>query len=993
MEISRRGFLKSCGALGAALAFSNLDMGLARSTLSKSKFPSLRIRYARETTTICPYCGVGCGLIVATSNEKIINVEGDSDHPINEGALCSKGNAVYQVANNERRLTKVLYRAPGTDFWQEKTWTWALERIAEKIKETRDKNWIGKDSQGRVVNRTEAIGFLGSAAIDNEECYLVVKLARALGIVYLEHQARLCHSSTVAALAESFGRGAMTNHWIDIRNSDCIMVIGSNAAENHPLSFKWVTKAMERGAKLISVDPRFTRTSSRADIYAPMRSGTDVAFIGGLINYCLQNNLYNREYVAEYTNAAFLIDRRFGYDDGLFSGHNSDDREYNKSSWQYQKDGRGIPKEDKTLEDPRCVFQLLKKHFSRYDVDTVCAATGTPKDTYLEVVKTYCASGEPGKAATIMYAMGTTQHTNAAQMIRSYALLQLLLGNIGVAGGGVNALRGESNVQGATDHCILFHILPGYLKTPRDVDVDLAAYLKHWTPTSADPRSVNYWKNTPRFMVSQLKAFYGDKATKGNDFGYRYLPKLSGDYSHISMFEAMYAGDIKGFICLGQNPAVCGPNVRMERKALEKLDWLVTIDLWETETAAFWKGPEADPAQIDTEVFLLPAASSVEKEGSITNSGRWSQWRYAAVSPPGEARRDLWILDRIFRSVRGLYSYQGGAYPDPILNMFWNYGDEPDVHQVAREINGYDLSTGRLLPSFGNLKDDGSTSSGNWLYCGSYTEQGNMAARRGLQDPTGIGLYPEWSWCWPVNRRIIYNRASCDTKGQPWDPEHPVIKWTGSQWVGDVPDYGKTVPPEKNVGAFIMKPEGHARLFGMGMADGPFPEHYEPLESPVKNIFSSVQNDPVIKIWRSEMDKIGTADQFPIIATTFRLTEHWQSGAMTRNLPWLVELMPNMFVEMSKSLAAAKNIRNGEKVKVVSARGEIEAIAAVTDRFKPFRLNGRSYEEVGLPWHFGFMGLATGASANCLTPHVGDANTMIPEYKAFLCDVKKMEVI
>jgi len=986
MKMTRREFLKVSG-VGTGLALAGLFS--LRSVKARAQAFRSRIRYANQVTTICPYCGVGCGEIVSVRSGEVINVEGDPDHPINEGTLCAKGAALYEVVNNERRITTPLYRAPGSDHWEEVSWDWTLSEIAKRIKKTRDETFEAKDKRGQTVNRTEALGWLGSAAINNEECYLVVKLARALGIVYLEHQARLCHSSTVAALAETYGRGAMTNHWIDIRNSDCILIMGSNAAENHPISFKWVTAAKDRGAKLISADPRFTRTSSKADIYAPFRSGTDVAFIGGIINYCLENELYNKEYVVEYTNAPFLVDPRYGFEDGLFSGYNSKERKYDKSTWKYQADLDGVPIEDKTLQNPNCVFQLMKKHYSRYDVDTACQITGTPKDVYLKVTEAYCATGQKGKAATIMYAMGTTQHTNATQMIRSYAMLQLLLANVGVAGGGINALRGESNVQGATDHCVLFHILPGYLKTPRAEDSDLAAYLGQWTPKSSDPKSVNYWKNTPKFMVSQLKAFYGNKAVKENDFAYDHLPKITGNYSHISMFEAMYDGKMKGFVCLGQNPAVCGPNVRMERKAMERLDWLVAVDLWETETAAFWKGPEADAANIKTEVFLLPAASSVEKEGSITNSGRWSQWRYEAVQPIGESKSDLWILDRMYKAVRDLYIYEGGAYPEGILDVDWNYGDEPDVHKVAQEINGYELTTGRLLPSFGKLKDDGSTSSGNWLYCGSYTEEGNMAARRVLSDPTGIGLYPRWSWCWPVNRRILYNRASCDTKGRPWDPEHPVIRWTGSRWIGDVPDYGATTPPEKNVGAFIMKPEGHARLFGMGRADGPFPEHYEPLESPVKNLLSNTQNDPAIKIWKGEMDKVGTPDKFPIIATTFRVSEHWQSGAMTRNLSWLAELMPEMFVEMSKTLAQEKGIKNGDRVRVSSARGQIEAIAAVTNRVKPFKLNGRVYEQVCLPWHYGFMGIATGDSANVLTPQVGDANTMIPEYKAFLCNVER----
>jgi len=767
------------------------------------------------------------------------------------------------------------------------------------------------------------------------------------------------------------------------------MIIGSNAAENHPISFKWVTEAMENGAKLISVDPRFTRTSSKADIYAPLRSGTDIAFIGGIINYCLVNGLYNEEYVAEFTNASHLINSGFGFSDGYFSGFDQKNSKYSKSTWQYQLDENGIPKEDKTLKDPNCVFQLMKKHYSRYDADTVSKVTGCPKAMFLKVTKKYCETGQRGKAGTIMYAMGTTQHTYGTQNVRSYAVLQLLLGNMGLAGGGINALRGESNVQGSTDHCLLFHIIPGYLKTPKAGDKDLQTYLKHYTPVSKDPKSVNYWKHYPKFAVSLLKAFWGDAATEENDFAYNYLPKISGNYSHIALFEALYKGVIKGMILLGQNPAVGGPNARMERKAMENLDWMVAADLWETETASFWKGPEVDPKKIKTEVFLLPAAASFEKEGSITNSGRWAQWRYQAVNPPGQAKDDLWILNAIFTRVQNLYKKEGGKFPEPITKLAWNYGEHPSSHTVAKEINGYNQTTGKLLANFTKLKDDGTTMCGNWLYSGSYTEDGNMMARRELDDPTGIGLYPKWTWCWPVNRRIIYNRASCDTKGNPWNPDKYVIKWNGEKWVGDVPDYGKTVPPEKNVGAFIMKPEGHARIFGMGLADGPFPEHYEPVESPVKNMISSVQIDPIVKVWDSEMDKIGTSDTFPIIATTYRVTEHWQTGAMTRSLPWLVELMPNMFCEMSKSLAKKKSIKNGDNVKIKSARGEIEAYALVTDRFQPFKLNGKVVEEIGLAWHYGFIGLSKGDSANCLTPHVGDANTMIPEYKAFLCDVKK----
>ncbi|MEK9148720.1 MAG: formate dehydrogenase-N subunit alpha, partial [Candidatus Desantisbacteria bacterium] len=575
MELTRRGFLKLGGAVTGGVVAS--ELGIFDLMPQKAYADTLKVRYGKESTTICPYCGVGCGQIVTASEGRVINIEGDPDHPINGGALCSKGSALYQVANNERRLTKVLYRPPNSTKWEEKSWDWAIQEIAKRTKATRDASFKLIDDKGLVINRTEAIAALGGAANDNEECYLWSKLMRSLGLVYLEHQARLCHSSTVAALAESFGRGAMTNHWIDIGNADCIMVIGSNAAENHPMSFRWITKAMEKGAKLIHVDPRFTRTSSKANIYAQLRPGTDIAFIGGIINYCLENNLFFRDYVVECTNASYLINPDFKLSEvsGIFSGYNPEKRSYDKATWSYQLDEAGLPKKDKTLEDPNCVFQLMKRHYGRYDPETTSKITGTPRDVFLKTCETYCATGVPNKAGTIMYAMGATQHTVGVQYIRSYAVLQLLLGNIGVAGGGINAMRGESNVQGSTDMALLFHILPGYLKSPIPEDKTLADYLAKWTPVSRDPKSANWWQNTPKYTVSLLKAWWQDKATKENDFCYSYLPKRSGDYSHISLFEAMYAKTIKGFFVMGQNPAVSGPNLNMERKALENLDWLV----------------------------------------------------------------------------------------------------------------------------------------------------------------------------------------------------------------------------------------------------------------------------------------------------------------------------------------------------------------------------------------------------------------------------------
>ncbi len=823
----------------------------------------------------------------------------------------------------------------------------------------------------------------------------------------------------------------MTNHWIDLQNSDCILVMGSNAAENHPISFKWVTKALEKGATLVSVDPRFTRTSAKADIYAPLRSGTDVAFLAGMIKYILENELYFKEYTAEYTNASFLINPDFklpGDNDGVFSGlvgTKTDEgiinAKYNKSTWSFQKNADGTPKKDKTLKDPNCVFQLLKKHVSRYTIEKVSAITGTPVNKLEKVYKTYAASGQADKSATIMYAMGWTQHTTGVQTIRTMAIIQLLLGNMGVAGGGVNALRGESNVQGSTDHCLLFHILPGYLKTPKASQPTLKAYNDKYTPKTSDPMSANWWGNYPKYSASLMRAHYGMNASI--EEAYNYTPKLDDgvNYSWLSIFDEMYKGKFTGFFAWGQNPTCSGANANKVREALKKLKWMVNVNIFDNETGSFWNGPGMDPKEIDTEVFMLPCAASMEKEGSITNSGRWMQWRYKATNPPGQAIPDGEIITELYYKIKELYEKEGGKLPEPITKLSWDYGLKMpdgkikhfDTHLVAKEINGYFLKDttvkgklykkGTLVPSFAFLQADGATSSGNWLYCNSYTEKGNMAARRGKSDPSGIGLHSNWSWCWPVNRRILYNRASVDKNGAPWAPEKPVIWWTGAtKWKGDVPDGGwkPLAAGASSKYPFIMKPEGHAHIFGPGRADGPFPEHYEPLECPVENNLMSPQFvNPVIKRFDlkgigSDMDKRATCDpKYPLVCTTYRVSEHWQTGVMTRWQPWLMELQPDMFVEMSRELAKDKGINNGDKVTVKSARGEVIAVAIVTGRFKPFNINGATVHEVGLPWHYGWRfpnpQKKEMRSANLVTPNIGDPNTMIPESKAFMVDVVK----
>jgi formate dehydrogenase major subunit len=805
----------------------------------------------------------------------------------------------------------------------------------------------------------------------------------------------------------------MTNHYNDFMNADVILNMGSNVAENHPVSFKWIQAAKDKGGILIHVDPRFTRTSAKADIFTRLRSGTDIAFLGGMIKYILDNNLYDEFYVKNYTNASFLVGPRYAFDDGLFSGYNPAQRAYDASFWPIERDENGIPKRDLTLQNERCVLHILKKHYSRYTMQKVTEITGTPQGDLEKVYKAYGATGASDKAGTVLYAMGWTQHTVGVQNIRAMSIIQSLLGNMGIAGGGVNALRGESNVQGSTDQGLLYHIWPAYLPTPHARLATLADYNKT-TPSSKDPRSVNWWKNRPKYVASFLKSTFGDKATKENDFGYAWMPKLDPgqDASWLNMFDEMYKGTFTGFFAWGMNPACSSAHAGKARQAMARLDWLVNVNLFDNETGSFWKGPGMDPKQIKTEVFELPCAAFMEKEGSISNSGRWMQWRYKAANPPGEAKPDGDIIYELFKKVRALYQKDGGALPDPILNLKWDYETNGhfDIHTVAKEINGYFLEDiaehpvdkkpykkGTLVPNFVYLLDDGRTSCGNWLYSASYTEAGNMAARRKKTDPTGLGLFPEWSWCWPLNRRIIYNRASVDLDGNPRDPNRPLLKWDAAnkKWVGDVPD--NAAPPMGTEGAypFIMKPDGLAALFGPGLKDGPFPEHYEPLECPIeKNLMSNQRINPVIKIFEGGPDKFLTCDpRYPFVCSTYRVTEHWQTGVLTRWLPWLVEAEPQMFCEMSMELGKLREIKNGDRVLVETHRGKLEAVAIVTSRLKPFNIAGQTIHQIGVPWHYGWLHPKDGGeSANLLTPTIGDPNTMIPESKAFMANVRKLAV-
>ena len=792
----------------------------------------------------------------------------------------------------------------------------------------------------------------------------------------------------------------MTNGWTDVANADVVLVMGGNPAENHPVGFRFVMEARrKRKAKLVCIDPRFNRTAAVSDLYVPMRSGTDIAFLGGLVHHAIENKLYQEDYVKLHTNASFLIKEGFGFEGGHFTGWDAAKKHYDKSTWQYETDAQGHAKVDPTLQSPRCVFQLMKHHYSRYTPDVVANICGCTADEFRKAAEIILSTGKPDKAGTILYALGWTQHSHAVQLIHTAAMMQLLLGNIGMPGGGINAQRGHANIQGSTDMGS-WNNLPGYLRIPRANHVTLNDYLTAYTPKALRPNSMNYWGNMPKFMNSLLKAYYGNNATKENDFGYANIPKAgeTEDYGWGFFFDKMQRGGIEGFISFGMNPVANGPNTPKMLDALSKLKWMVVVENFETETASFWNAKKlgdkyypsfVDPAQIQTEAFLLPAACFAEKDGAFVNSSRWMQWKYAALPPPGQAKVDQEVIARIFLRVKELYEKEGGKAAKPLLEMTWDYANplSPSLAEVAREVNGRDLTTNMQLSTFGQLKDDGSTSCGNWVYTGSWTEAGNMMARRGQEDPTGLGIYPNWSFSWPANRRVLYNRAAADHEGKGWDPRRTPVRWDGARWVGEVPDYKVDAKPG-DLGAFIMLPEGVAKFFASDLLEGPFPEHYEPAESPVANpLHRDVSSNPMIPVFTGPHDKLGTSKDYPYVAITYRLTEHFHYW--TKNVASGSELQSNFFIEVPEALASEKGIKGGDMVRVASARGSVEGPALVTKRIRPLKVDGKTIYQVGIPIHWGFVGRIRGPLVNNLTPSVYDPNTGTPEYKGFLVSLEK----
>ena len=835
----------------------------------------------------------------------------------------------------------------------------------------------------------------------------------------------------------------------DLANSDCIVVMGSNMAENHPIGFRFVVEAKQRGATVIHVDPRFTRTSALADIHAPIRSGSDIAFLGGIIHHVLENDLWFRDFALNYTNIAHIIEdgyRDAEQGDGVFSGFQEDSSSYKQDTWQYkgkvvpssiaehrvQTKGKGDgesqgmsdspPPEDRTLQHPNCVYQIMRRHYARYTPEMVERVTGCPKETFLKVAEALARNSGRERTGAFCYAVGWTHHTVGVQIIRAASIIQGLLGNVGRPGGGILALRGHTSIQGSTDIPTLYNMLPTYLPQPNvfHEHATLDKYLEVETPETG------WWANLPKYVISLLKAWYGEESRADNEWGFQFLPKLTGDVSQLPMTLAMNDGLIKGQFMLGQNPAVGAVNSELVERGFAKLEWMVVRDFALTETANFWKNGhrvrkgEVRPEEIGTEMFFLPTALAGEKDGSVTNTSRLVQWHDVVCDAPGDSRSDLWFIYHLGRRLKQLYAGSTEPRDRGIQALTWDYPvrgprQEPDAEVVLREINGYTVADRKQLPSFKEIKDDGSTACGGWMYCGVFPEEGvNKARSRKPDKPGGPGSHPDWAFSWPANRRTLYNRASADPEGRPWSERKKMIWWDAEkgEWTGtDVPDFTKDLPPDhrpdwskhpKGMDAlggadpFIMEADGKCMLFvPSGLKDGPLPTHYEPIESPVKNPLYGRQRNPTAHLWQRPGNELHAPQDpdYPYILTTYRLTELHCGGIISRVAPHTAELQPEAFVEIPPELAHELGIRNLDWTVLSTLRGEIEVRAMVTERIRPFTVAGRTVYQIGMPWVFGWEGYARGDVANVLLAITGDANTSIHTTKAITCNLRPGRVV
>ena len=998
----------------------------------------------RVVKSVCPYCAVGCAQNVFVKDDKVVQIEGDPDAPHSRGRLCPKGSATLQLTTGASRERYVLYRRPHATEWERLDLQTAMDMVADRILATRREGWEW-ERDGKRTRRCMSIAALGGATLDNEENYLIKKFLTALGVIQIENQARVCHSSTVVGLGTSFGRGASSTLPGDLQNSDLIVLEGSNMAEAHPVAFQWVVEAKARGATVIHIDPHYSRTSALADMFVPIRAGSDIAFLGGIINHVLSTDSDFREYVLAYTNAPTIINEDFedAGADGLFSGWDPDLRGYDPSTWQYEgayvaaaagqrdqegnmeaqgaegggqrEDPRGKPNLDPTLEHPRCVWQILKRHYSGYTPEMVERVCGIPQDLFAKVCQLFVANSGRERTTAFVHGVGWTQHTIGSQYIRAASILQLLLGNMGRPGGGVMAMRGHASIQGSSDIPTLFDTLPGYIPMPHaHAHKDLDSFI------AADAPDKGFWGNMRSYMVSLLKAWWGESADAGNDYRFDYLPRLTGSHSTYDTVMEQIAGTVKGYFLFGENPAVGSANTRMQRLGMSKLDWLVVRDFSLIESATWWKdGPEIESGEmrtedIATEVFFFPAAAHIEKDGTFTNTQRMVQWHHKAQEPQDDQRSDLWFMYHLGHKIRERLKDSTDDADRPVLDLTWDYPTEgkyadPNAEAVLAEISGWNAD-GEMLSAYTELKDDGSTSCGCWIYSGCYAEGVNQTARRKPakeQNWTG----GEWAWAWPANRRILYNRASADPQGRPWSERKALVWWDAEEkkWTGhDVPDFQADKPPDYRPpdeatgpdalagdDPFIMQADGRGWLYApAGVADGPLPTHYEPQDSTMRNPMYHQQRNPARQVYEHENNRYHPdpegpgADVFPYVVTTYRLTEHFTAGGMSRWTPYLAELQPEFFVEVSPELAAERGLEHAGWATMVSARGVVEARVMVTDRMTPLHLDGNVVHQIGVPYHWGANGYARGDSLNELSSMSLDPSSHIQEVKALTVDIR-----
>ncbi len=997
----------------------------------------------RVVKSVCPYCAVGCAQNVFVSDGAVVQIEGDPDAPHSRGRLCPKGSATLQLTTGDARERHVLYRRPhGTD-WERLDLETAMDMVADRVVESRRRGWQW-DHEDHRVRRCMSIASLGGATLDNEENYLIKKLLTALGIIQIENQARVCHSSTVVGLGTSFGRGASTTLPGDLQHSDLIVLEGSNMAEAHPVAFQWVMEAKARGATVVHVDPHYSRTSALADLFIPLRAGTDIAFLGGIINHVLSTESDFREYVLAYTNAPTIVGEDFeeAGAGGLFSGYDPETMSYDPESWQYdgafaaaasgQRDqegnidrlqeddlggpgGTGEPRLDPTLQHPRCVWQILKRHYAPYTPEMVQRVCGVPPELLHRICDLFVSNSGRERTTAFVHGVGWTQHTIGSQYIRAASILQLLLGNIGRPGGGVMAMRGHASIQGSSDIPTLFDTLPGYIPMPHaHAHGDLDDFI------SADAPARGFWGNMRDYTVSLLKAWWGAAATSDNDFCFDYLPRLTGSHSTYDTVMEQVKGNVEGYFLFGENPAVGSANTRMQRLGMSKLDWLVVRDFSLIESATWWKdGPEIESGEmatedIATEVFFFPAAAHTEKEGSFTNTQRMVQWHHKAIEPRDEQRSDLWFAFHLGRRLRERLAESTDEMDRPLLDLTWDYPTagghaEPSAKAILAEISGFDAD-GEMLSAYTDLKADGSTACGCWIYCGCFADGVNQTARRkpaSEQNWTG----GEWAWAWPANRRILYNRASADPEGTPWSERKALVWWDSDKqkWTGhDTPDFQVDKPPSYRPpkdatgpdaipgnAAFIMQADSRGWLYApAGVAEGPLPTHYEPQDSPVRNRLHRHQRNPARQLYEHVDNRYHPdpgrkgSDVFPFVLTTYRLTEHFTAGGMSRWTPYLSELQPELFCEVSPELAEHRGLENSGWATLVSARGAIEARVMVTDRMSPLHVDGRTIHQIGMPYHWGPNGYARGDAMNELSSMSLDPSSHIQEVKALTVDVQ-----